>query len=398
MSRYIIGVSGGADSMALLDMLVKQNQAVVVAHVNYHQRETSDRDQAIVSQYCQQHDVPLRVLDDYFERGNFENHARVVRYRFFAQLCREYEADGVMVAHQFDDDLETYLLQKQRGSRVEYYGLRPETILHGVKVLRPLLHLTKQQLETYCLEQGIATGFDETNASMQFARNRLRLQLSALSMDEKLGLLKERDQDNIILQKTQSEVVSAYNQFKGQMNVFYYKQIPYFIRISVLVYWLRDENINTSRFSGSFLNEIDRQIDAQNREIPLGDGFVLAIEYGEMKLHKKESIGFSYQFTNVLDFECPYFRLQQHGETIEALSLKADDFPITVRAGKSSDVIQLRFGHKQLSRFWIDRKIRPSDRGRWVVVENAQKQIIFVAGLGADVAHFTDNPTLFVIK
>ena len=92
------------------------------------------------------------------------------------------------------------------------------------------------------------------------------------------------------------------------------------------------------------------------------------------------------------------FKLSRRGKTIEGVTLKASDFPITIRPVQSGDSILLRYGRKKLSRFFIDRKIPRYLRKQWLVMENKDKEIIFVPGIGCDVNHFSIQPTLFMLK
>ena len=91
MSKCVVACSGGPDSMALLDQLNKQGKDIVVAHVNYKHRDTADRDEKIVKEYCKKYDIPVRVLYPVHEKGNFQAWARDVRYAFFEEVADEFD-------------------------------------------------------------------------------------------------------------------------------------------------------------------------------------------------------------------------------------------------------------------------------------------------------------------
>ena len=78
--------------------------------------------------------------------------------------------------------------------------------------------------------------------------------------------------------------------------------------------------------------------------------------------------------------------------------MQADDFPITVRSVQPGDAIQLRFGTKKIHRWFIDRHIPLQERLLWPVMVNAQGKVIFVPKIGCDVAHFSNNPNLFMVQ
>ena len=128
---YILAVSGGPDSMFLLDKMRLEKFNLVVAHVNYKKRESSDYDEKLVKNYCQKHSLPYEVYQlqgsEYNSIKNFQDKARRIRYDFCQELAQKYQTKYIVVAHHFDDHLETYLLQKQRKSLVEYWGLPAKT-------------------------------------------------------------------------------------------------------------------------------------------------------------------------------------------------------------------------------------------------------------------------------
>ena len=121
--KYVVACSFGPDSMALLDMLQKQSYQIIVAHVNYHKRNESNSEEKALRKYCFDHFIPCEVLDT---KGmtcdkNFQEWAREVRYQFFKKVVEMYDAKAVLVAHQQDDLLETFLMQEQRGGIVQLY-------------------------------------------------------------------------------------------------------------------------------------------------------------------------------------------------------------------------------------------------------------------------------------
>ena len=121
---YILAVSGGPDSMFLLDKMRSEGFNLVVAHVNYKKRENSDYDEKLVRNYCQKHSLLYEVYQfqgsEYSSINNFQDKARRIRYDFCQELAQKYQTKYIAVAHHLDDHLETYLLQKQRNSLVEY--------------------------------------------------------------------------------------------------------------------------------------------------------------------------------------------------------------------------------------------------------------------------------------
>lgn len=176
-------VSGGADSMALLRILLALQPefgfVLSACHVNHGLRgESADRDEAFVRAECARLGVPLRVFhaaemaDEVglpLEHAG-EDWARRLRYACFARLCGE-GIDVVATAHTANDQAETLLLRLARGTGLHgAAGIRPKRGCY----LRPLLTLTRQDTESFCRAAGQAWVTDETNATDAYARNRVR--------------------------------------------------------------------------------------------------------------------------------------------------------------------------------------------------------------------------------
>ena len=176
-------VSGGADSMALLRILLALQPefgfVLSACHVNHGLRgETADRDEAFVRAECARLGVPLRVFHvaemadevDLPSEHAGEDWARRLRYACFARLRRE-GIDAVATAHTANDQAETLLLRLARGTGLHgAAGIRPRRGPY----LRPLLALTRQDTESFCRAAGQAWVTDETNETDAYARNRLR--------------------------------------------------------------------------------------------------------------------------------------------------------------------------------------------------------------------------------
>ncbi len=184
--KYVIGVSGGPDSMALLDMY--KDQVKVVCHVNYHFRKDSNLDQELVKQYCLAHNLELRIKEIdpsvYQQSFNFENFARKERYSFFRQVANEYDLNDLLLAHHLDDHIETCLMQYNKKSLTTFYGIRQNNIVNCLKVFRPLLNKRKKELIDYCNQNNIKYVIDSTNNDLRFERNKIRFQLSKLTDQE----------------------------------------------------------------------------------------------------------------------------------------------------------------------------------------------------------------------
>lgn len=193
----LVAISGGADSVALLDVLVRAGYKCIAAHCNFHLRGTeSDRDEAFVRELCAQMNVPLEVksFDTLFyartHNVGIEVAARELRYTWFEEIAKEKDCQAICVAHHQNDQAETLLLNLKRGSGLRgLCGMRPKSanpmFPEGVPVVRPLLCTTRDYIEHYLRDKRhLDWVTDSTNSDLTISRNAVREQLKSYSKAE----------------------------------------------------------------------------------------------------------------------------------------------------------------------------------------------------------------------
>jgi tRNA(Ile)-lysidine synthase len=195
-TRLLVGLSGGSDSTALLSLLLEPGAlpgvVLEAAHVNYHLRgRESLRDEVFVKALCKKLKVPLKVLRLKNARAaalrskkSLQDWARERRYAFFAKLCRERRAWGGVVAHQADDQAETVMDRILRGAGSRgLTGLRPVQELQfskpdaRLKIWRPLLSFSREELKNHLKSRGLAWREDLSNRKTGYRRNQIRNQV-----------------------------------------------------------------------------------------------------------------------------------------------------------------------------------------------------------------------------
>lgn len=182
-SRLVLGLSGGVDSVALLDMLLRLREEIgfdlSALHINHQLSTDAGRWAEFCRQLCQAKNIPIEVMPVSVARtgAGLEAAAREKRYRIFS----EQQADYLVLAQHMDDQAETLLLQMLRGSGVKGLGAMPLIRnQHGCRggagplILRPLLERSRREIEAYARERGLQWVEDESNADIGFDRNFLR--------------------------------------------------------------------------------------------------------------------------------------------------------------------------------------------------------------------------------
>lgn len=178
----VVGVSGGIDSVVLLDLLARWRQKhggrVVVAHVNYGLRRAADADARFVQALATARALPCQIHRARGKptRGNVQAWAREVRYRFFAQVAAKRQCRAVAVAHQADDQAETVLWHLLRGTGLSgLTGMAPmRELVAGIQLVRPLLHHTRDEIAAYAGKHALRWRQDHTNRRSRYTRTRIR--------------------------------------------------------------------------------------------------------------------------------------------------------------------------------------------------------------------------------
>ena len=191
--KLAVAVSGGVDSVALLHWLVEIGADIVCLHVNHGLRDAADTEATYVHDICDKLNVPCHIFHWAGTKPStgLEAAARTVRYKFMTDFCRDIGIEFLITAHQADDQIETFLMNLSRGSGV--FGLAAMQAVSerdGIKIVRPLLNISRNELKIYCDTRGIKYFTDEMNSDARYTRVRIRQNRHLLH--DKLGISDER--------------------------------------------------------------------------------------------------------------------------------------------------------------------------------------------------------------
>lgn len=190
--KYIAAISGGPDSMAMLNMY--KNKIQLVLHVNYNKRSDSCKDEEIVKNFCFKNSIKFEVLklneNDYkkfqeiYKSNNFQKIARDIRYDFFYKHFNKEKHKALLVAHNLDDHLETYFMQKDKDTMSLFFGMKKLSSYKDMKLYRPLLIYRKSTLMRYCDQNNINYAIDSSNSLDIYKRNMVRKQINSMSSEQ----------------------------------------------------------------------------------------------------------------------------------------------------------------------------------------------------------------------
>ncbi len=181
----VLGVSGGADSMALLEVFDKIRHAwglqVIVCHVNHGLRKSADADERFVKKICDQRGIPchcVRITMPAKPKDSIEQLAREKRFAALIKTAKKLNADAVALAHHQNDLAETVLMRIIRGSGLQgLQAILPKRRINGTLFIRPLIHQTREDIEKFLTQEGVSYRNDPTNSDLKFFRNKIRHQL-----------------------------------------------------------------------------------------------------------------------------------------------------------------------------------------------------------------------------
>ena len=182
--RIVCGVSGGPDSMCMLDILrrIKENNTIdfdiIVCHINHMIREEATDDEQYVEKYCKKYNIPFFVkridvakIAEENKQGT-EEAGRRVRYDFFEEIFNQENATKITIAHNKNDKIETIIMNVFRGAGIS--GLRGIEPIRDNKFIRPLIETERTEIEKYCEENKLNPRIDKTNFINDVTRNKIR--------------------------------------------------------------------------------------------------------------------------------------------------------------------------------------------------------------------------------
>lgn len=415
----VAAVSGGADSVALLDILLHLpgfRVALVVAHLNHNLRGAeSDEDEAFVRDLAAQYSLPVEVsrvdvatLAE--ERGlSLEEAGRGARYAFFAGVVEKYQAAAVATAHHKDDQAETVLMRLLRGAAGSgLAGIRSQS--PDKRVVRPLLSVSRREIEGYLRKGGLSWREDSSNTDQGFLRNRIRHQLLPLLRDYNTEVVERLNAtadavaaDEALLDFLTVEAFNRCQVATGSgvtLDISQLQQEAVSLRYRLFRQGIKAVKGDLRRINFRHLEAVQLLVNSYSPHghLDLPDGVIVTRSYSELKF----SIGslpesfddFELSVTGCGSYLLPcgkILQVESEGGLPADFSSPGREsvfvdpgrfpFPWKVRYFKPGD----RFvplgtkGHKKLKKFFIDRKIPLEERYRIPLLLQGE-EVLWICG------------------
>lgn len=385
--HYVLACSFGPDSMCLFALLLKSKAKFVVCHVNYHRRKEASQEEDSLRKFCDLHNIPFYLKHARYQKryGNFQSWAREKRYQFFNEIYLLNQSDALLVGHQQDDVIETYLLQKKRQTTVFAYGILPKNRIIDMNVERPILDLTKYETEEYCIRNNIPYAVDSSNFKPVYTRNVIRLEsVSRMSDEARKKILEEIGARNSQLLREKSELdkkLEPYTSIELQDVKDLSENNKYYV-----FYRLVTRFLPPRRFDIKLFNEIKKMLSSTKPNMRL-------------HLQKKEYLMKEYKKFYVADFSAlkPYSITVHHPQEISAdffiarlkeemphRNITKSDWPLTIRSPKPNDQYRIKDYDVEVRRLFIDWKMPSVLREIWPVITNKKGTIIYIPRYHSD--------------
>ncbi|MBP9849342.1 MAG: tRNA lysidine(34) synthetase TilS [Flavobacterium sp.] len=411
--KLLLAVSGGVDSMVLLDLFYKLKFDICVAHCNFQLRgKESDADELLVREMCQDGYIPYFI--ESFDTLEFakENKlsiqlaARKLRYDWFQEII-SLGFDYVLTAHHLDDNVETFLINFTRGTGLEGLTGIPA---QNENIIRPLLPFSRDEIENYAKDNKIQWREDSSNASDKYFRNKLRQNIVPTLKELNTGFLDSFQNTLHHLQQAESLVNDASKlvfekvvKEKGNQLEIHLNSLLEFQNYKAYLYqWLKS-------YGFSAWNDIYDLVNAQSGKQVFSETHVLLKDREKLILSERKSINKSEVFI-IESIECKVniplkliFSRFSGGKHVNANCIFVDKdkikFPLTIRKWQEGDYFYPAGmnGKKKLSKYFKDEKYSLLDKeNQWLLC--SEDQIIWVIGKRADQRFIATETTQQNIK
>lgn len=437
--RIVVGVSGGADSVCLLDMLCRMrdsdNLTIMAVHVHHGLRgNEADKDEIFTQQLCKQLEVPLFCFHEEVaerakeEKMSLEEAGRKCRYERFEEIRQKTKSTKIAVAHHANDQAETVLFHLVRGSGIDgLAGILPVR----ERIIRPILCLTRKEVMDYLQERELSYRIDESNADLVYTRNKIRHQW--IPMLEKMNpAVVQR------IAKTASVIASATNYLHYQRDKVYrdvviqtkmsrqikinrevLRQEHSFMQAEVLRLAFAEVAGKKEDINAVHIEALQELLAADTgKKLSLPEKVTAWNEYEWLFLQKEvreKSVDFDYEFLEMGVYELSELGAKLYLEVINVQDNKIilkdtykkmfdydkikGNLHIRNRESKDSLLLKETGGRKSLKRYMIDEKIPQKERDKIPVLAD-DEDVVWLIGyrIGAGYKVTPDTKRILIVK
>ena len=393
-SKLLIAVSGGVDSMVLVDLFKKLKYNITIAHCNFKLRnEESDLDEVFVRTYALENSIPFYFKEfvTKLPKQSLQMAARTLRYNWFYDVLKKEKLDYLLTAHHLDDSLETFILNLSRASGIEgLTGIKASNDL----IARPLLIFSKNQILNYAKNNNIHWREDSTNIKDDYQRNLIRnkviphlKKIHPNFLEQSRKTMKFLSQSNNLIndyikiikknnfKENKDEIVISKTFLKENQNIVFELFKDYGFKYSNQIIELCNAN------SGKLIESINYTL--------LSNRSNLILKKNNIKTKELYKVGVNGLKSPInINVSKGEFKTKNNNKSIY-LSDEDIEFPLFLRKWKKGDVIfpTGMEGKKMISKYYKDQKMSFFDKqNQWLLCNN--NEVIWIVGHRADRRYF----------
>ena len=403
--KYLLGLSGGADSVALLMILlpaIRNNRIQAEAiHVNHGLRgRESDEDELFCCELCKKENIPIYICNVNLSGRTDEASAREARYAVFRKRYRETAPDALLLAHHADDQAETFLMRLLRGAGPDGLAcMKTDENVGGIRILRPMLSLRREAIRDALRSDGIAWREDTTNTDTSYLRNRIRHELvpvlirfSETAVEKICTAASASAEDNNVLNALARETLDRISE-GWVLDAYELAKQPKAIRRRSLRIWWREQGpaLKESTLNNAQTERFERLLDVEKGKVNLPGGFHAIRERRFLFLTEEEKKAHEPVLIHGTETVFGSFRLvESESEGNPGDGKSTQEVPAgfiqgcVIRTRQPCDRIR-PFGSKgsrKLSDYLTDRRIAEPFRNQ-IPLLCRDKEVILVCGVGA---------------
>jgi tRNA(Ile)-lysidine synthetase-like protein len=404
----LLAVSGGIDSMVMLDIINKMKSnldlEIYIAHVDHQKRLSSKSDREFVVNQAEKLNIKcfVKLLDNNND-DNFHNYAHKQRYEFFSQIAKDNNINKIVLAHNANDNAETILMRLIRGSSYEgYRGILETSWFNDIQIIRPMLNMSRSEIINYQVEQKIEFQLDPTNNEDDYTRNRFRHQILPLLESENPKFLDKLSQFthyqelsyNLINDLSDKYLKKIIVTEKAEIDITSFKKLSEIIQIDCLkkiINILTNNNLEISFQNFSDILDLIKN-SKPHAEFAIENKLYIYKSYDKLSVQIKpnKENNFSYLIKDFQKITLPNGYLvnitkkpnKNYGFIYKLCYNNLDLlFPLTIRNRHDGDRVITKAGTKKLKDILIDKKVPILERNSLPLILNNKNEIIYIPSI-----------------
>ena len=389
-----LSVSGGVDSMVMLDVMNTFGYKLLVVNFDHQKRSESALDAKLVSDYCKLKNIPFVCEKLNISGTNFQEKASTLRKEKLEKIALNNNSKYIFTAHHADDLLETILMKISRGSNLYgYAGMQKHITSNGFHYIKPLLHISKDEIIEYSKSRNIAYLEDNTNSDDVYTRNRYRHHIIPQMKIENPVVL-----DKII--SFSNQLASAFYAIRKQssnflkdakkVNITEFNNLDLPVKLDCLAIILEMYNIAPTEIQ---LNKLLSLVENKKPNIAysINKNYFFVKSYNSFSVEEKpvkHEIDIKIVFGHKIDINDASFTFfdkpSEFSHECDIICYNKLAFPLRLRSRKDGDILELTYGHKKLKDFLIDKKVPKSKRDNLCLLVDSNDVILWIPNLYAN--------------